>query len=100
MLSTMFPDFRFAFRQFIKSPGFALIAILSFALGIGVTTSVFTIINGTLLRSSPYREPDKLVFITPEKLAGGVTIAGVSGMQLDEWENKTRSFAGMAAYDW
>jgi putative ABC transport system permease protein len=96
----MFYDFQFAIRQFTKSPGFALITMLSFALGIGVTTSVFTIINGTLLRSGPYREPDKLVFITPEKLIGGVTISGVSGKQLNEWENKAHLFAGMAAYDW
>ena len=96
----MLTDLRFACRQLLKTPGFSLIAIFSFALGIGATTAVFSVINGILLRSGPYRQPEQLVFITPEKLVGGVTNVGVTGKQFDEWEKQTRSFGGMAAYDW
>ncbi len=96
----MLTDLRFACRQLLKTPGFSLIAIFSLALGIGATTAVFSVINGILLRSGPYRQPERLVFITPEKIVGGVTHVGVTGKQFDEWEKQTQSFAGMAAYDW
>jgi putative ABC transport system permease protein len=100
LITTMISDLRFAARQLMRNPAFSLIAILSLALGIGATTSVFTIINGTLLRTLPYRQPEQLVFITPEKLMGGATNATISGKQFAEWEKDAHSFAGLAAYDW
>jgi len=53
-------DLRFAFRQFTKSPGFALAVILTLALGIGVNTAVFSMVDGFLLRSLPFQQPDKI----------------------------------------
>ena len=96
----MFSDLRFAFRQLARNPGFSLIAILSLAVGIGATTSVFSIINGALLKPRPYRQPEELVFLTAEKLAGGISNASISGKQFDEWEKQTKSLAGLAVYDW
>src|SRR5215216_4657808 len=96
----MLSDLRFAFRQLVRNPGFTVIAILSLAVGIGATTSVFSIINGALLKPRPYRNPDELVFLTSEKLAGGISNASISGKQLVEWQQQTQSFAAMATYDW
>jgi predicted permease len=54
-------DFRYAVRQLRKSPGFALTAILTLALGIGATTSVFSVVNAIFLKPFAFRDPDRLV---------------------------------------
>src|SRR5438270_12121323 len=54
-------DLRFALRQLLKSPGFTLLALLTLALGIGLNTAIFTLINDLFLRSLPYKEPGRVV---------------------------------------
>jgi predicted permease len=61
LLQQLGRDLRFATRQLRKSPGFALTAILTLALGIGAVTSVFTVVNAVLLRPFAFRDPDRLV---------------------------------------
>src|SRR2546426_269035 len=93
-------DVRFVLRQLVRNPGFAALVILTLALGIGGTTAVFSVLHGVLLRPSPYAEPRQLVFLTPERLAGGAYSASASGVQFAEWEGQATSFAALAAYDW
>lgn len=57
----MMTDIRFAFRQLLKSPGFSLLAILTLALGIGLNTAIFSLINDLFLRGLPFHEPDRIV---------------------------------------
>src|SRR5881394_277201 len=54
-------EVRYAIRQLIKSPGFALVAILGLALGIGANVAFFSVVNSIFLRPLPFREPDRLV---------------------------------------
>ena len=53
-------DLRYAVRTLLKKPGFALIAIVTLALGIGGSTAIFTVVDAALLRGLPYKSPDQL----------------------------------------
>src|SRR5438552_572252 len=68
-------DLRYALRQLRNTPGMALLAILTLALGVGANTAIFTVIDNVLLRPLPYAHSDRLVFIGPggDKPAFGST---------------------------
>jgi hypothetical protein len=63
-------DLRFAVRMLLKQPGFSLIAILTLALGIGVTSAVFSLIQGVLLTPPPYKKPRQLVLVPSARTDG------------------------------
>src|SRR5580698_4789801 len=63
-METLIQDIRFAFRTFVGNPGFACIAIVTLALGIGANTAIFTILDSVLLRTLPVNNPQQLVALT------------------------------------
>jgi predicted permease len=67
-MQALFYDLRYALRQLRKTPGLALLAILTLALGVGANTAIFTVIESVLLRPLPYSNSDRLLYIGP---AGG-----------------------------
>jgi putative ABC transport system permease protein len=75
-------DSIFAFRQLRKSPGFALAAILSLALGIGAATAVFSVIYGVLMNPYPYKDPDRMVHLVLRDNAGNKRWPGLTGPQI------------------
>jgi len=66
----MFQDVRFGVRTLLKQPGFALIAAITLALGIGATAAVFSLIQGVLLTPPPYKNPQQFALIDAARSDG------------------------------
>src|SRR3984957_13927729 len=90
-------DLRYALRRLIKSPGFTITAILTFALGIGATTAIFSAAYAVLLRSLPFQHADRIIGIyeTHPQIVGG---AEVNFLDYQDWRRQQTSFEQVAAY--
>ena len=96
-MSGLIADLRYALRQLRKSPGFAVVAIVTLALGIGANVAIFSVVNAVLLRPLPYKDPDRLVYVWSAEKARGVDQSTVSIPDLQDWRRQNRVFDGMAA---
>src|SRR6476646_9464447 len=93
----MINDFRYALRQLIKAPSFAVVAILTLALGIGACTAIFSVVNVVRLRPLDYPEPDRIVTIRETQLPQFPEFS-VSPPNYLDWEKQTKSYENLAAY--
>ena len=92
---SMRQDARYAARRLRTNWGFTLLVVLTLSLGIGATTSVFSVIDGVLLRPLPYPESGKLVAIAEQNAHGTMNVAEPNFVDLREYN---RSFDGLASY--
>jgi len=88
-------DIRYAWRTLRRSPGFTFFAVLTIALGLGANAAIFSLVDGVLLKSVGYPEPERIVFLW-EKPPGG-TRNGISAANYIDWSQQARSFDAMAA---
>jgi predicted permease len=96
LLETLTQDARYALRGLIKRPGFAMIALLTLALGIGVNTALFTIVHGVLFSPLPFRDPDRLVSLWERDVIDESPDNVVSGGDFLDWRRQATSFEQMA----
>src|SRR5262245_781386 len=92
-MSRLWQDLRFAVRTAVRTRSVAALAILAFALGIGVTTAVFSIFNGVLLAPLPFPEPDRLVMVFDTQPACATCPA--SFPKFNDWKTRNQAFAAM-----
>ncbi|HLW97505.1 MAG TPA: ABC transporter permease [Candidatus Acidoferrales bacterium] len=97
MFADLFQDVQYALRMLRKSPGFAALVVLTLALGIGANSTIFSVINGVLLRPLPYSEPEQLVRVLESNPRKGWPTFSVSPPNFLDWRAQAHSFAGLAA---
>lgn len=95
-MNTLIQDLRYGLRQLRKRPGFALVAVLTLALGIGANTAIFSVIESVLLRSLPFGAPDRLVWLNG-KIVPLTDEAGVSPPDFRDYRAQNRTFERIAA---
>ena len=98
VLEALWQDIRYAFRQLRKSPGFAAIAVITLALGIGANTAIFSAVYAVLLKPLPFRNADRLVVLKKQNRARGWTGNNISAAEFLAWRDQTHAFEDMAAY--
>jgi putative ABC transport system permease protein len=97
-MRTLWKDSRYGLRMLFKNPGFAFVAALTLALGIGANTAVFSVVNAVLLRPLPFPRSGELFVIKDENGKTGEAFPSVSPADFFDWKSQSRSFAGLAAY--
>ncbi len=91
-------DLRYAGRALRRSPGFAMLAIVIMAVGIGANTAVFSVVNGVLLKSLPYPDADRIVVLRTSGLTTSTTNPLVTLANFWDWRAQSSSFEAMATY--
>jgi putative ABC transport system permease protein len=98
-LDDLWRDLRYAGRSMRRNPGFAALAILIMALGIGANTAVFSVVNAVLLRPLAYHNPERIVSLGTREIAQGPSdFQQVSIPNFQDWQSQSSSFEAMAVY--
>jgi len=96
-MQTLLQNLRYAVRTLRNSPGFAAVAILTLALGIGANTAIFSVVNAVLLQPLSYPNPDRLVELELSSPQGNGNVTSVP--KFNVWREQTDVFDSVAAYD-
>jgi putative ABC transport system permease protein len=97
-MDRLIQDLRYGFRGLIKSPAFTAVAVIAIALGIGATTSIFSVVNAVLFRSLPYRDAERLVVVWEKNIVRNRPDNVVSPGNYLDWVEQNQSFEQMAAF--
>ena len=96
-METLWNDIRHALRLLRKTPGVSIVAILAVSVGIGLTTAMFSIVYGTMLRGLPFAAPDRIMHIRHEHMQG-LQHAGITVPDYLDYVSRQQSFDALGAY--
>ncbi|HYK37340.1 ABC transporter permease [Alloacidobacterium sp.] len=97
-LESLWRDMRIAARTLCRTPGFAVIAILVMALGIGANVALFTIVRSVLLKPLPFKDPDQLVRLYEHSSDDKFPYNSSSGGMFEQWKKQNKSFSDLAIW--
>ena len=92
----MLHDLRYALRMLLKSPGFTVVTVVTLALGIAANTSIFSVINAVLLRTLPYKDPDRLAILWKTVAKKNIQEDWTSYPTFRDWRDQNRVFEDVA----
>ncbi len=98
-LGSLGADIRYGFRTLLRQPGFLAAAVLTLALGVGANTTIFSVINATLLKPLSFPDPDRLVLVWETFGKGPDNENIVSALNFWDFKSQSHSFEGMAIFD-
>ena len=96
-MSTLWQDVRYGLRMLFKNPGFSAVAVLTLALGIGVNSAIFSVVNAVLLRPLPFNDSERIITLRETLPQGGE--GSISVPNLKDWREQNDVFEKIAAYD-
>jgi len=96
-MHSLIRDIRYAFRNFVKRPGFTAIAVITLALGIGANTSIFSLVNTVLLRPLPVPHPEQLIEVYGT-FHNGADYTIQSYLNYKDYRDRNDVFSGLMAY--
>jgi putative ABC transport system permease protein len=95
-VQTLLQDLRYAVRMLAKSPGFTAVAVLTLALGIGVNSAIFSVVNAILLRPLPYPEASHVMFLSENSQQ--IPDLSISMANFNDWREQNRAFESLVAF--
>ena len=97
-MDDLLQDARFGFRMLWKKPGFTVVVVLALGLGIGANTAIFSVVNTVLLRPLPYKNSDRLVWLSEQNQNAGIKEETLSPPNYLDWKTQSESFEDMGAF--
>src|SRR4051794_40227009 len=96
-MDALLHDLKYGARMLLKNRGFALVAIITLALGIGANTAIFSVVNGVLLKPVPLESPERIVLLTQRSPEAAAMV--VSYPDYLDWKAQNRVFSDIAVYN-
>jgi predicted permease len=96
-MTGLLQDLRYALRQFRKSPGFTMVAVITLALGVGANTAVFSVVDAVMLRPLPYAQPERLIEAESVNTHNPQSI-NISYPDFFDWRSQTRTLEHLVSY--
>src|ERR1044071_8442636 len=98
-MQTLWQDIRYGLRMLGRKPGFTIVALITVTLGIGANTAIFSVVNGVLLRSLPYKDADRILTLWESDGQTGKKEDGAAPANFLDWQTQNQVFEQMATVE-